>query len=65
MPERPSPPGGPLRQDEPDADVTPGEPAPDPGPEVQRVTRDEGGEDQEENDLEGQVPHLSPRWCLG
>ena len=40
----PAPPGSPMRRDEPDAPVTPAEPARDPGPEVQRVTRDEGGE---------------------
>ena len=42
--DRPAPPGGPLRQDAPDADVVPGEPAQDPGPEVERVTKDDGGE---------------------
>lgn len=40
----PTPPGGPQRTDAPAGGRTPGEPAKDPGPEVQRVTRDEGGE---------------------
>lgn len=39
----PAPPGGPLRDDRPSGTQTPGEPARDPGPGVQRVTRDEGG----------------------
>ena len=39
----PTPPGGPQRSDAPSGGHTPGEPAKDPGPEVQRVTRDEGG----------------------
>ncbi|MFC6288224.1 hypothetical protein ACFP3Q_14200 [Nocardioides sp. GCM10027113] len=43
----PAPPGGPQRADAPDGPVTPGEPAPDPGPEVQRVTRREEGEAHE------------------
>ena len=41
--DQPAPPGGPQRRDEPSGTRTPGDPAPDPGPEVQRVTRDEGG----------------------
>src|SRR3954454_6098364 len=41
------PPGSPMRSDTPDGPVTPGEPVMDPGPQVQRVTRDEGGEAHE------------------
>jgi hypothetical protein len=41
------PPGSPMRSDTPDAPVTPAEPAMDPGPQVQRVTRDDGGEAHE------------------
>ncbi len=40
----PAPPGGPQRTDSPSGAETPGEPAQDPGPGVQRVTRDEGGD---------------------
>lgn len=42
--DQPAPPGGPLRDDRPSGSHTPGDPAPDPGPQVRRVTRDEGGE---------------------
>ncbi|WP_372729714.1 hypothetical protein [Nocardioides sp.] len=35
----PTPPGGPQRTDAPDGDQVPGTPAPDPGPEVERVTK--------------------------
>lgn len=42
--EQPTPPGGPLRRDAPSGEQTPGEgaQAQDPGPEVQRVTREPG-----------------------
>lgn len=38
----PTPPGGPTRRDAADAPVSPGEQATDPGPDVDRVTRDPG-----------------------
>ena len=56
----PTPPGGPQRSDAPSGDHTPGEPAQDPGPEVQRVTRDEGGgaeEPTQEGAVQGQAAH--------
>jgi hypothetical protein len=43
----PAPPGGPQRTDAPSGGATPGEPAPDPGPEVERVTKREDGEAHE------------------
>ena len=43
----PAPPGGPQRSDAPSGGQTPGEPAQDPGPGTQRVTRDEGGDAEE------------------
>lgn len=43
--ETPPPPRSPLREDEPDAPMEPIEGAQDPGPQVQRVTKDEGPEE--------------------
>ena len=43
----PAPPGGPQRTDAPSGGATPGQPAPDPGPEVERSTKREGGEAHE------------------
>lgn len=56
----PAPPGGPQRSDAPSGGHTPGEPAQDPGPEVQRVTRDEGGSADEptaDEATQGQAAH--------
>ena len=56
----PTPPGGPQRADAPSGDHTPGEPAKDPGPDVQRVTRDEGGDAEEPTQdapTQGQAAH--------
>ena len=56
----PTPPGGPQRSDAPSGSHTPGEPAQDPGPEVQRVTRDEGGSAEEpvvDEATQGQAAH--------
>ena len=66
----PAAPGGPQRTDAPSGHTTPGEPAKDPGPGTQRVTRDEGGEaaeptsdrssqDETERDLQGENAETS------
>ena len=39
----PRPPGGPQRTDAPDGPETPGEPAADPGPGTERVTKPDSG----------------------
>ena len=41
----PRPPRHPQRDDEPAADINPGEPAQDPGPEVERVTKRDDSRD--------------------
>ncbi len=57
--EQPTPPGGPLRRDAAEGEATPGDPAPDPGPQAQRVTR-EPGRNPALDDLPDSGPEQSP-----
>ena len=50
--DKPAPPGGPNRADAPEGDESPGEPARDPGPQVERVTKPEGHYPEPAHDAE-------------
>lgn len=54
--DKPTPPGGPNRTDAPDGPFSPGKPAQDPGPEVERVTKrtDAPGEAVEHPDADAE-----------